>query len=428
MSNPVIKMVSGETKQIQGFNKDGTSRFVYTNYDSNPSTGILQLSDVIVTPNKNGSIDSLGNIYKYNNGIHRINNRILGEIPVSNTDPVGKFFVESYLFGRLLNNLNTLRIEPIEKIARESVTNKYLNKLISPAYNYIDSRLGYYSNNRLYNTLGRRFNLKTGPQHPELIRKIKSNKILFDESGNVIISDPSVQQSFIQNRTNFTIDRPVVSHKWGSWDDMDAYIINPKSINNKKVYSIEPSDVIIEGNFHVPTNQVTLISGNPNMIKQAKDNGITYLTSTKLQKLYKQMQDWEQKTKKLSYFDQLKAGKLSRTQQAKNYADEIQRLQSLRGTPTIQDMKFIENKYGLKSGTIPIDQMPDYQKQFNILNTYPLNQISSFLNKNPSYFKYPDGRYMDISRIDRELNYINRSKYNKLFYNPVSPIDSELFP
>lgn len=140
------------------------------------------------------------------------------------------------------------------------------------------------------------------------------------------------------------------------------------------------------------------------------------------------MQDWEQKTKKLSYFDQLKAGKLSRTQEAKNYADEIQRLQSLRGTPTIQDMKFIENKYGLKSGTIPIDQMPDYQNQFNILNTYPLNQISSFLNKNPNYFKYPDGRYMDISRIDRELNYINKSKYNKLFYNPVSPIDSELFP
>ncbi|MGM9534479.1 MAG: hypothetical protein ACI3VR_04480 [Intestinibacter sp.] len=48
---------------------------------------------------------------------------------------------------------------------------------------------------------------------------------------------------------------------------MDAYIISPKSINNRKVYSIEPSDVIIEGNFHVPTNQVTLISGNPNMIK-----------------------------------------------------------------------------------------------------------------------------------------------------------------
>ena len=91
MSNPVIKMVSGETKQIQGFNKDGTSRFVYTNYDSNPSTGILQLSDVIVTPNKNGSIDSLGNIYKYNNGIHRINNRIL-ELNYINRSKYNKLF------------------------------------------------------------------------------------------------------------------------------------------------------------------------------------------------------------------------------------------------------------------------------------------------------------------------------------------------
>ncbi|MBS7257930.1 MAG: hypothetical protein KIG63_05710 [Methanobrevibacter sp.] len=44
-------------------------------------------------------------------------------------------------------------------------------------------------------------------------------------------------------RTNFTTDRPVVSHSSkNNWDHMDTYIVDPKVVDFKKAASIEPSD------------------------------------------------------------------------------------------------------------------------------------------------------------------------------------------
>lgn len=218
-----------------------------------------------------------------------------------------------------------------------------VGKGISSLTNYYDGHLGYYTSNRLFNTIARRLRLPSGAQHPELIRKINfKDGLKFDSNDKLIVSDQSVQQEFLKGRTNFTIDRPVVSHSKGSWDSADALIIDPKVLNGRTVKSIEPSDFIVEGSFHVNPNQVTLVSGNPQLLSQARNHKIATLTSSKLQQLYKDMQQWQANYNKSSIIEQFKMGKLNRTPIAKKYASEIQRLQSLRGTPTMKDIKFIE--------------------------------------------------------------------------------------
>jgi len=73
-----------------------------------------------------------------------------------------------------------------------------------------------YSDNPVINayaTLARRYNFPDKARLPYLIRRVKSNQLDIDNSGNVILNGRRF------SHTNFTYDRPVVSHSKGSWDN-----------------------------------------------------------------------------------------------------------------------------------------------------------------------------------------------------------------
>lgn len=97
-NNPVLSMTKGQNKILAGFNPDGTAKFAFTQHDNNPTVGTLQFPDVVITP-KSGTVDKLGNVYNNIGGARymtalsgrRYN---IGEIPVSNVDPLAKFYVE----------------------------------------------------------------------------------------------------------------------------------------------------------------------------------------------------------------------------------------------------------------------------------------------------------------------------------------------
>ena len=128
--NPLLRMTTGGNKILAGFNPDGTARFAYTLHDQNPTTGSLQLPEINVTP-KNGTIDELGNIHQTLGGIHYMNGKMIGEVPVSNTDPLAQFYVEGTALSEPLRLLGRRGLYVLGKYGSGKAQNWARAKLIS---------------------------------------------------------------------------------------------------------------------------------------------------------------------------------------------------------------------------------------------------------------------------------------------------------
>lgn len=267
---------------------------------------------------------------------------------------------------------------------------------------------GYYGNkkDRLVQTLIKNgtiknnFLFKEKPKYPELLRKSKTE--FYVKDGKVGLSrerKDGVEEDII---TNFTTDRPVVSNRGVYWDDADLYIINPTSINRKDIpKSIEPSDHFYLNLKSKPdAKDVTFVSGDKGKLLNAKDYGMETLSSKKARQLYDEIKinkNW---------------GDFSRkpTKEEIAYADEIQRLQSLRGTPSLQDYKKLNKRYKKKSYVIE-----------NKENT--INDINEkFFSKNTMY---PNGKIPSKELSDFEAEALNRAKYNRVFYDPATNAEND---
>lgn len=91
----------------------------------------------------------------------------------------------------------------------------------------------------------------------------------------------------------------------------------------------------------------------------------------------------------------------------------------MRGTPTLADFRLLEQQTGLDAGVAPIGE---YQNAINSLNT----MLNFNTNSVPKPYVYPNGRVVDFtpSKIQKEMNLLNRAKYNKVFYDPASHVES----
>lgn len=128
--NPLLRMTTGGNKILAGFNPDGTARFAYTLHDYSPTTGSLQLPEVNVTP-KNGTIDELGNIHQTLGGVHYMNGKLVGEVPVSNTDPLAQFYVEGAALSEPLRLFGKAGLYGLGRYGSGKVQNWARAKLIS---------------------------------------------------------------------------------------------------------------------------------------------------------------------------------------------------------------------------------------------------------------------------------------------------------
>lgn len=295
--------------------------------------------------------------------------------------------------------------------------NLYNKGTLWDKYTTLGGRFGYYGNplQRIYGTISRNLGLPSSPKHPELLRKLEGFPIRTDKG--LLDFNSSRTELFGKGHSNWTLDRPVVSHNKGNWDGKDLFIVDPvefqKAVPKENVMSIEPSDMFVQNaDAFVDPRRVTLISGNPESLMQAKQMGMSTLSSPRLRKLYKPNKP------SVGRFNLDKGNYGNRP-----YALEQQRLQQRRGTPTIKDFRLIEGQYGLNSGVIPMSE-------------YLQNPLSSAINnmlKNPTVngsWSYPNGRevslipggtYLDKALYEESL--INKAPYKNVFYDPASHVE-----
>lgn len=286
-------------------------------------------------------------------------------------------------------------------------------KLIAgDAYTTVGGKFGYYGNpiKRVWHTVGRNHNWNVSAKHPELMRKLEE-PIKVNPNGILQVTNPNPRFSKII--TNFTTDRPVVSHAGGNWDGRDLYIFNPKIVKGKKPASIEPSDTFYPNvNITAKPSQTTLVSGNPLRLADAKSKGMSTLSSPEARRLYQEAQ-WKYLGDLKKWKSNKDAGgnfKIKFDDYADDYAKEIQRLQSKRGTPTVYDYAKLERSTGLDAGVIGIDEMNP--------------QIVDYYMYVGAEVPYPNGRIIDSDyfypQTNSEKNVLNRAPYNKVFYDPAT--------
>lgn len=282
-----------------------------------------------------------------------------------------------------------------------------------------NSRL--YSDNPIINTYAtyaRRYNLPDKARVPYMIRRVESDELPTINNGRITMSGDRFKH------TNFTYDRPVVSHRKGKWDSaQQTYLINGRRLvseNKGNWGSIEPSDMFTiqdpKGGLTVPTKDVILVSGHKGLLGQAKASGIKIATSPQLQRIEKSI------TTKQSLGRFNLAGE--RRHYNTPYWIDVNNIVKEYGTPKLKDVRLLEEMTGLKSGVSKLDNKAiKIINDANRFNKLKVSEAEEVMNQ-----VYPNGRGVNFTN-DREVYITGQFPYNNLFYDPTTYAESNyVFP
>lgn len=318
----------------------------------------------------------------------------------------------------------------VKKVA-DKISPEIINMLLTgDKYTTPGAKFGYYGNpiERVYGTMARKLNLPDKPRKPELLRKLEDPIKSYGNTVEITARDnnPSLF-------TNFTTDRPVVTHSKSGWDHTDLYIFDPNVTKNIKPSSIEPSDTFYVGHTITSTpKQTTLVSGNIKNLKDAQKKGINILSSPQARNLWQQITNqYQTALNNYNPLDRLQKVPTIRNSVDDNlkleYSKELQRLQSKRGTPTFKDYLKWQKETGLKAGVRPIKYKqrfidnPPIEGAFNPMEFLEGVNTSTDMGKK---LYYPNGQPVTtIEQFEKELDLINRQPYNKVFYDPASKVE-----
>lgn len=402
-------------KKRNGLKDDG-SKAAFGNLITMPFAGIVK-----------NAVDYFTNSGKYAPKHVKVNNKTVNRKPIRNGQ-VGNFRVVN---GRRIPNEKPLRRVypefdiismgrglPVGKAAK--ATAKAAKNEVSYINRISKSRL--YSDNPIVNTYAtyaRRYNLPDKARVPYMIRRVKSDELPSINNGRITMSGGRFKH------TNFTYDRPVVSHRKGKWDTaQQTYLINSRKLvseNKGNWGSIEPSDMFTirdskEG-LTVPTKDVILVSGHKGLLNQAKASGIKIATSPQLQRIEKGITPRQS----LGRFN-LAGGE--RRHYNTPYWIDVNNIVKEYGTPKLKDVRLLEEMTGLKSGVSKLNnnaiKIINDAKGFDKLS---LNEAEQVMNQT-----YPNGRGVNFTN-DRETYVTSQLPYNNLFYDPTTYAESNyVFP
>ncbi len=278
----------------------------------------------------------------------------------------------------------------------------------------------------MYGTFSRRFGLPDKVRVPaDAIRKLKGD-VAITEDGQIVLTG---HKYFAGNpHINVTLDRPVVKHSKGDWNGGDAYLFSTKDFltttKGGSLKSIEPSDMFANGaDVIVNPKQVTLISGDVAALERAREAGMQTLSSPRLRRLFETENNNYQSA--ISSYAQPFLRRIAKPPKhtlGLPYATEIQRLQSMRGTPTFADFELLEQQTGLNAGVAPIKE---HEKALISLDKMLNATPSSIMEGTVKPYTYPNGREVgfDYNSIMNELKAIQQAKYNNVFYDPASHVE-----
>jgi hypothetical protein len=393
-------------KKRNGLKDDG-SKAAFGNLITIPFAGIAK-----------NIVDYFSGTGKYAPKRVKVSNKTVNRKPIRNGQ-VGNFRVAN---GKYIPNEKPLRrVYPefdIISIGRGLPVGKAAKATAKAAKNevsYINriSKSRLYSDNPIVNTYAtyaRRYNLPDKARVPYMIRRVKSDELPSINNGRITMSGGRFKH------TNFTYDRPVVSHRKGKWDTaQQTYLINGRKLvseNKGNWGSIEPSDMFTiqdpKGGLTVPTKDVILVSGHKGLLGQAKASGIKIATSPQLQRIEKSITPRQS----LGHFN-LAGGE--RRHYNTPYWIDVNNIVKEYGTPKIKDVRLLEEMTGLKSGVSKLNnnaiKIINDAKGFDKLS---LNEAEQVMNQT-----YPNGRVVNFTN-DRETYVTSQLPYNNLFYDPTT--------
>lgn len=305
---------------------------------------------------------------------------------------------------------------------------KGFGNVVGEETKYLFPRTKLYSDNALVNayaTLARRYNLPDKARLPYLIRRVKNDALDFTDDGNVILNGGRFRH------TNFSYDRPVVSHSSGSWDKaQQTLLINPREfVKNNKFGSIQPSDMFTlqdpaEGLVVSPSDIIN-ITANPTSTRLSTQHGIQTFSSTPL----RQQELAALKADHQEYLDnfskRFELARNSRNGVNRDYWYAVFDIQKKFGRPKVKDVRLLEQTTGLKSGISSTKDIPRFRaiKQSD-LNNVLVDDMEEYINSLPKFGN--DRRFNWRKWSDYEgVKY----PYKNFFYDPATTAeDNFTFP
>ena len=290
--------------------------------------------------------------------------------------------------------------------AAKSTSTFLSNHGIYDPYTTWRGRYGNYGNGTIddiVQTFTRRFFPTLSKERtPQFFRKLKSPEVNLQD-GRIDLTGTKNFKG--QPHTNFTTDKPVLSHRNGNWDNADTYVVAGDRVLEQtpaaNLKSIEPSDTFINGNrVIVNPKDVTVVSGNPYVLNQARENGMQTLSSQRLRDLYQRKKIQVDPSATYNFSE---AGRFNLEKPVKldysDYAAEQARLLQQKGRPTLRDYQQLEQRTGQNAGVEDLTQWKNAYKAAK------------------GQFSYPNGEVVNRRRPFIEQNYSN------VVYDPSSPVE-----
>lgn len=276
----------------------------------------------------------------------------------------------------------------------EALQNKY--PAVFDPYTSWDATLGYHGDNifsRVLGTVGRRYGYTPKAEIPEFHRRLaitRPESFRLTDDGKFIMSSGRTGEGH-EGIVNFATSEAARSHNKHKYlSGIDDFIVHPKALENANWKSIQPSDTFLElpldnSTLAIDPKYITFVSGEPEALNYARSIGMKTLSSPKLRALEANKPVFS------GLLDRINNWKGAHSENARSIGNEIQRLTSMRGAPTMKDYAYFEDATGLNSGVVPSSQWTG------------INEEALF------------GRSSGVRGIP---------KFNNVAYDPATPIES----
>lgn len=249
--------------------------------------------------------------------------------------------------------------EPLINASKTYLQNNY--PAVFDPYTSWDATLGYHGDNifsRALGTVGRRYGYTPKVEVPEFHRRLaitKPESFRLTDDGKFIMSSGRTGEGH-EGIVNFTTSEAARSHNKHKYlSGIDDFIVHPKALEKASWKSIQPSDTFLEmpldnSTLAIDPKYITFVSGEPEALNYARSIGMKTLSSPKLRALEANKPVFS------GLLDRINSWKGAHSENARSIGNEIQRLTSMRGAPTMKDYAYFEDATGLNSGVVPSSQ------------------------------------------------------------------------
>ena len=227
-------------------------------------------------------------------------------------------------------------------------------------YTSWDATLGYHGDNilsRVAGTYGRKWGITPSAHFPELHRRIgigTPEGFRVKDDGKIVLSSGRTGDGH-EGIVNTATSEPARSHqRHKTLSGVDDFIIDPRAVEGEEFLSIEPSDTFFKTDeFAVNPKYLTFVSGDTDLLNEARQLGMRTLSSPRLRSYNAQEKGLEEVEDLDGSIRSLADRAYDVFDTAAGIGEEIQRLTSMRGAPTLKDYAVAEEQTGLNSGVIP---------------------------------------------------------------------------